>query len=59
MRIGRFICLLLLAVGLLAVPAQSQAQVAVSIVVQIAPPELPIYEQPLCPGEGYIWVPDY
>ena len=59
MRIARFICSLLLAVGLLAVPAQSRAQVAVGIVVQIAPPELPIYEQPLCPGEGYFWTPGY
>ena len=24
-----------------------------------APPPLPEYEQPLCPGEGYIWTPGY
>jgi hypothetical protein len=59
MRIARLICSLLLAVGLLTVPAQSRAQVAVSISVRIGPPELPIYEQPLCPGEGYIWTPGY
>jgi YXWGXW repeat-containing protein len=59
MRIARFLCSLLLAVGSLAIPAQSRAQVAVGIVVQIGPPELPIYEQPLCPGDGYIWVPGY
>jgi hypothetical protein len=59
MRIALFICSLLLAVGLLTIPAQSQAQVAVDISVRIGPPELPIYEQPLCPGEGYIWTPGY
>jgi hypothetical protein len=59
MRIARFLCSLLLAVGLLAIPAPSRAQVAVGIVVQFAPPELPVYEQPLCPGEGYIWTPGY
>ena len=35
----------------------SFAQVGVS--VTIAPPELPVYEQPLCPGDGYIWTPGY
>jgi len=35
----------------------SRAQIAVS--VTIAPPELPVYEQPICPGEDYIWVPGY
>src|SRR4030095_1180015 len=24
-----------------------------------APPPLPVYEQPLCPGPGYIWTPGY
>ena len=24
-----------------------------------APPELPVYEQPICPGDGYIWTPGY
>ena len=33
------------------------AQVGVS--VRIAPPELPVYEQPMCPGDGYIWTPGY
>ena len=35
----------------------SFAQIGVS--VTIAPPELPVYEQPLCPGDGYIWTPGY
>ena len=59
MRIARLVCWLLLAVGLLTVPAQSRAQVAVGISVQFGPPALPVYEQPLCPGDGYIWTPGY
>lgn len=59
MRMARFFGSLFLAVGLLAIPVQSGAQVAVGISVRVGPPELPIYEQPLCPGEGYIWTPGY
>jgi hypothetical protein len=32
---------------------------AESISIRSAPPPLPIYEQPYCPGDGYIWVPGY
>src|SRR5262252_8599409 len=59
MRIARLVCCLLLTVGLLTIPAQSRAQVAVGISVQFGPPALPVYEQPLCPGDGYIWTPGY
>ncbi len=42
----------------LAVPfATSFAQVEFS--VGWAPPPLPVYEQPACPVEGYIWTPGY
>ncbi len=59
MRIARFIYSLFLAVGLLAIPAQSKAQAAVGISVQFGPPVLPIYAQPICPGPGYLWTPGY
>ncbi len=59
MRIACWICSLLLAVGLLAIPVQSQAQVAVGISIRIGPPLLPVYVQPICPEPGYIWVPGY
>src|SRR5690242_12098518 len=42
---------------LFVLPAVSFAQVAVSITV--APPALPVYEQPPCPTEGYLWTPGY
>src|SRR5258707_6626455 len=59
MRIARFICSLFLAAGLLAIPAQPRAQVAVGTSVQFGPPVLPVYAQPICPGPGYIWTPGY
>ncbi len=37
--------------------ASSFAQIGIS--VAIAPPAIPIYEQPYCPAEGYIWTPGY
>lgn len=44
---------------ILAAPVPSFAQVAVGVSVGFAPPELPVYEQPVCPGDGYIWTPGY
>jgi len=32
---------------------------AETIVIRTAPPPLQVYEQPYCPGPGYIWVPGY
>ena len=53
---------LLFAVVLLAIPTTSSiasAQVVFGISVGFAPPPLPVYEQPICPGDGYIWTPGY
>ena len=62
MRIARgflWISVLVLVFGFTtaSLPSRTAAQVVVS--VSFGPPELPVYEQPLCPGEGYIWTPGY
>ena len=54
MRI-RVIFSLLLALAMPFLSTASFAQVGVAITV--APPALPVYEQPVCPGDGYIWTP--
>jgi len=54
---NRMIASLSFACAVLAMPAAALAQVGIS--VTIAPPELPVYEQPVCPGDGYIWTPGY
>jgi hypothetical protein len=56
MRVFRLIPI---ALALLALPAASNAQVAVGISVHIGPPALPVYVQPVCPAPGYIWTPGY
>ena len=45
--------------GMLALSGATNAQVAIGISVGFAPPEIPVYEQPICPAEGYIWTPGY
>ena len=37
--------------------SHAHAQVVVS--VGIAPPALPVYDQPICPGDGFLWTPGY
>jgi hypothetical protein len=59
MRIARLLCFLLLAIGSLTIPVQSRSQVVVGVSVRIGPPALPLYEQPICPGPGFLWVPGY
>jgi WXXGXW repeat (2 copies) len=41
------------------IPAPSHAQVAVGVSIRVAPPPLPVYEQPPCPTEGFLWTPGY
>ncbi len=45
------------ATALLIAPAASFAGIFLS--VGIAPPILPVYTQPICPGDGYLWTPGY
>lgn len=54
-----FIPALLIALMLLGAPTPTQARVNVGISVVVAPPPLLVYEQPLCPGPGFIWAPGY
>ncbi len=48
---------LLFALALLVMSMPAFAQLRVS--VSFGPPALPVYDQPICPGEGYIWNPGY
>src|SRR5277367_6937569 len=49
-----------LAALLFAIPATSStASAQVILSVTVAPPVLPVYTQPICPGDGYIWTPGY
>jgi hypothetical protein len=60
MRIFRQLTLLLLFGALaLASPSPGIAAVDVVITTRISPPPLPVYEQPIIPAEGYLWMPGY
>jgi hypothetical protein len=58
-----FIRTLLLALcvplALASMPSSASAQIAVGISVHVGPPALPVYVQPACPTEGYLWTPGY
>jgi len=55
MNAGIFLWMLMLAH-----PATyAQVSVGVTISAGIAPPALPVYTQPPCPADGYLWTPGY
>lgn len=57
MRVITPIRTLMLLLVVLAASAAAFGQLGVAIT--IGPPPLPVYEQPVCPSEGYIWTPGY
>jgi len=50
---------ILAAIFVLALPALAMAQVSLNVSVNLPPPELPVYDQPPIPGDGYVWTPGY
>jgi hypothetical protein len=60
MRAVSSVCVALVAaILLLALPVPSHAQISVGVSIRIAPPVLPVYVQPVSPGDGYLWTPGY
>jgi len=58
----RHLLTLALAALLAAAPlliARTAAGAQVAVTVNVAPPALPVYEQPPLPSPGYLWVPGY
>src|SRR5277367_5736348 len=45
--------------ALACMPSPASAQIAVGISVHVGPPALPVYVQPPCPTEGFLWTPGY
>ncbi len=58
-RLLGFGFLLLVIPAVLSSPSTAQIGIGIGISVRIGPPALPVYEQPLCPGAGYLWTPGY
>src|SRR5580658_5056286 len=40
-------------------PATAIAHIGIGVSITLAPPALPVYEQPEVPGPGYLWTPGY
>ena len=60
LRFARFLVLpLVFSVVPVALHAQMHLGIGLSINVGIAPPELPVYEQPVCPEPNLMWTPGY
>jgi hypothetical protein len=59
MRTNIAVRLLLFSFALLVFSYNAFAQIGIGISVNFAPPALPIYEQPVCPDDGYLWTPGY
>jgi len=59
MRVMSAVGVFLLALFIVALPVPSHAQIGIGISIRIAPPILPVYTQPVCPGDGYLWTPGY
>ena len=57
MNVRRSILKFFLAGAIALAPAASFGGVILS--VGFAPPVLPVYAQPICPGDGYLWTPGY
>jgi hypothetical protein len=59
MRLLRSARVLLLALFVLVIPVSSRAQISIGISIGVAPPMLPVYEQPPCPEPNLLWTPGY
>jgi hypothetical protein len=58
--IRNLITAVVMAAPILSLPAaQAQIAVGVSLHINVAPPVLPVYEQPPLPAPGYMWTPGY
>jgi hypothetical protein len=59
LRARHLVFVALLFAVVLAMPTASHAQVGVGVSITVAPPALPVYDQPPCPTEGFLWTPGY
>jgi len=57
MRMTRSVRSIVFVLAAFALSLTAAAQVGIT--VAFGPPAIPVYEQPVCPGDGYIWTPGY
>jgi len=60
LRTALFLATALAAAPLSFIPVSpASAQIGISVNIDVAPPELPVYEQPPLPAEGWLWQPGF
>lgn len=59
MRNLRYLPFFLFAFIFLAIASATSAQVDVGLSIRVGPPPIPVYTQPMCPGDGFMWTPGY
>lgn len=61
MKMHRVVHALLFGILVLTIPVMfsSSSAAQIGIFVRIGPPALPVYDQPICPGPGFMWTPGY
>ncbi len=55
----RMVRTMLFSVAIFSLAVSAAAYGQVGLFITVAPPPLPVYEQPLCPDDGYLWTPGY
>ncbi len=46
--------------AMISTPSRANAgEIAIGISLHVGPPPIPVYVQPPCPGDGYMWTPGY
>jgi hypothetical protein len=43
----------------IAIPTVARSQISIGVAITVAPPELPIYDPPVCPEPNYLWTPGF
>ena len=58
MKKTNLLLILILAISSVAIKADAQA-ISIGVSIRVGPPVIPVYVQPACPTDGYLWVPGY
>lgn len=58
MKKTNLLLILILAISSVAIKADAQV-ISIGVSIRVGPPVIPVYVQPACPTDGYLWVPGY
>jgi hypothetical protein len=53
------VCMIVVVTSMVTLHTNAQFTLSVGVTIRTAPPALPVYVQPACPVDGYLWTPGY